>query len=202
MKKILIGLLCGVLSTPALADEGFYTRFDAGYANIEGNFDANYLLQTGFGYKIGSSFRTDFIISRRRFDMSGMRELDGIRGETKGRISALAATLNGYWDFLKFKTVSFYVGAGVGIGRNKTTDTTIGQAFVKGRRKYDFVWHAGGGVAFELPKNLTLDVGYDYSDLGYFETKMTLKASRDAVWNSIREDVAAHEFRIGLRYNF
>ncbi len=202
MKRLLLAFVCWLFCFPAFADEGFYTRFDTGYAAAEGGFDANYVLRTGFGYRLGKAFRTEFTVSRRRFDMSGMREIDFRRGATKGRISSIAMTLNGYWDVLRFDVFSFYVGGGVGIGRNKTTDVVIGEALLKGRNKYDFVWHAGGGAAFNLPKNLMLDVGYDYVDLGYFETKATLRAGSDAVWNARREDAASHEFRIGLRYNF
>lgn len=202
MKKFLLVSVCWLVCFPVFADEAFYTRFDTGYAMAEGGFDANYVLRTGFGYRIGKALRTEFMISRRRFDMEGMREIDFQRGATKGRISSAAATLNGYWDVLRFDAFSLYVGGGVGIGRNKTTDAVIGEALLKGRKKYDFVWHAGGGAAFKLPKNLTLDVGYDYVDLGYFETKATLRAGTDTAWHSRREDVASHEFRLGVRYDF
>ena len=68
-----------------------------------------------------------------------------------------------------------------------------------------FMRHAGMwafSANLAATKNLMLDVGYDYVDLGYFETKATLRAGSDAVWNARREDAASHEFHIGLRYNF
>ena len=206
MKTFLLwGFLLCFACRPAFAgsDDGFYTRFDAGYANVEGGYNDGAVLRSGFGTRIGDAFRAEFMISRRRFEMRGLREIDRHVGETKGRISELAVTGNAYWDFYRGNAFSLYVGGGAGIGRNKMSNANIGGAFLKGRNKYAFVWHAGGGVAFELPENLTLDIGYDYVDAGYFETKASLRSFSPAMfWDTRRESVASHEFHIGLRYNF
>lgn len=182
--------------------DGFYTRFDVAYAKAEGQFDRGYVLRTGFGKKYTDHLRGEFSLSRHRHDLKGIRQVDNIRGETNGRISSLTAMVNGYVDLFEWKGFSPYVGIGAGVSRNKMTNVGLYPIVLKGLTKYRLAWQAIGGIGIELPKNLILDIGYSYVNLGDFQTKKTYDYVIPIAYSARKEDVRSHEFHIGLRYNF
>lgn len=184
-------------------EDGFYTRFDAAYAAAPDRADWGYVLRAGFGKRRNDHFRTEFMLTRHRHELDGIRREGMVLGASKGRVSAMTALANVYWDIFTWKGVTPYIGAGVGVSRNKMTDIAIYPAVLKGTTKFRLAGQVGAGVGIALPKNLELDLGWTYMDMGNFETKASYNPwMADSYHSARREDIRSHEFHIGLRYNF
>ena len=71
--------------------------------------------------------------------------------------------VNGYVDLQLSYYVRPYIMAGIGVARH---DVTYEQENISGS---NFAWNAGAGVGFYLNRNLAVDVGMKYVDLGDVE---------------------------------
>lgn len=74
---------------------------------------------------------------------------------------------------------------------------TDGKAtFVEGDKETDKLKNLGGDIAVgaEVSENVTIDVGYRYTDYGSF--------SKTAEDGKLKFDTKAHQILAGIRYNF
>jgi len=62
--------------------------------------------------------------------------------------------------------------------------------------QWNFAWAAMAGVGILLSRNLTVDVGYRYLNIG------DLSTASDAFGAMKFKNIAAHEVRFGLRWSF
>ena len=165
--KFIAFVVALLLSGNAFAsDENFYTRFDTAYS-------------------IG--VRTEMTFYYMRNDLG-----DSLRGEAlHGRISSKAVFVNAAWDVFSVRGITPYVMAGIGVSKNKIQKPRVRTVVVPKKRRTASPWQTGGGIGFSLPKRLTLDIGYVYTNLGRFD------------WGDLPDkDVRLQRFSVGLRYDF
>lgn len=123
-------------------------------------------------------------------------------------VSAHTALANAYVDIGSFGGFTPYIGAGLGVARLSAsgyTSTPVPAAAVLGELataptlansvKWTLAWAAMAGVAIDLTPQTKIDLGYRYMHMGALRFADTAGAA-------YRTTVAAHEFRIGLRYMF
>ena len=113
---------------------------------------------------------------------------------------------NGYYDIIRFDRFTPYVGAGVGLAYNKvgSVSFTGNPALVnviEGDSRWSLAWSLMAGMGIQITERTTLDLGYRYIDMG--------KAQSGTIDNQgflnprVRiDDLAAHEFKVGLRFAF
>ena len=120
-------------------------------------------------------------------------------GKDKTEISGQSFMLNGYYDLENPTIFKPYVGAGVGMAKmkyqNKYTDfadptDTENNSFSKNKFAYSLM----AGVGAEITKNVTVDVGYRYTDYGSF--------SKTIDDEKVSFDTKAHQILAGVRYSF
>lgn len=119
---------------------------------------------------------------------------------------------NLYFDIHTGTIFTPYVGAGVGV-----TNASMDYNFKSGRYSipesrfadWKMSWNVGAGVGVALTKNLTLDLGYRYSDLGHFGGHAGLYKDdyvAESTWRVDEDhrdyDLTAHEVTLGVRYTF
>ena len=121
-------------------------------------------------------------------------------------VKSTTLMFNGYKDLGSYGGMTPYLGAGVGVAYNKMSDVyfTGNPALlnqIEGGSRVSLAWALMAGVGFQLNERAILDVGYRYMDYG--------KAQSGRVDNSgainppLRiNDIAGHEFKVGLRYHF
>lgn len=187
--KFIVFVVALLLSGNAFAsDENFYTRFDMAYSiGVEDGVKDGFSWQTGFGWKWFDAIRTEMTFDYMRNDLG-----DSLRGEAlHGRISSKAVFVNAAWDVFSVRGITPYVMAGIGVSKKKIQKTRVGTVVVPKKRRTAYPWQTGGGIGFSLPKGLTLDIGYVYTNLGRFD------------WGDLPDkDVRLQRFSVGLRYDF
>lgn len=119
---------------------------------------------------------------------------------------------NLYFDIHTGTVFTPYIGAGVGV-----TNASMDYNFKSGRYSipesrfadWKMSWNVGAGVGVALTKNLTLDFGYRYSDLGHFGGHAGLYKDdyqANSTWRVDEDhrdyDLTAHEVTLGVRYTF
>jgi opacity protein-like surface antigen len=113
---------------------------------------------------------------------------------------------NGYYDLGSYRGFVPYVGAGVGLAYNQTggTSFTANPALtnvIEGADRWSLAWSLMAGMGYQVSDRMTLDFGYRYLDMGKAESgtidNLGITNPRVRI-----DDLAAHEFKIGLRYAF
>lgn len=123
-------------------------------------------------------------------------------------VTAHSALVNAYVDLGGWGGVTPYVGAGVGVARiaaSSYVSTPLPAAALLGETtvtpaltntvKWTLAWAAMAGVTIDVTPQTKIDVGYRYMHMGAL-------SFADTGGGAYRTTVAAHEFRIGLRYMF
>jgi opacity protein-like surface antigen len=123
-------------------------------------------------------------------------------------VTAHSALLNAYVDLGGWGGVMPYVGAGIGAARlaaSNYVSTPVPAAALLGETtisptltntvKWTLAWAAMAGVTIDVTPQTKIDLGYRYMHMGAL-------SFADTAGGAYRTTVAAHEFRIGLRYMF
>jgi opacity protein-like surface antigen len=121
-------------------------------------------------------------------------------------IKTYTAMVNVYKDLGKWGQVTPYVGAGIGLAYNQMNETYFTQTTtlhnrIAGDNDLSLAWSLMAGIGYQISDRAILDVGYRYLDMG----KITSQRHDNAGFVNPRvtvDDIAAHEFKIGLRYHF
>jgi opacity protein-like surface antigen len=169
----------------------------AGFPNPDSNdFGSSFLGGIGAGYK-GAWLRTDLTLDYSRFNYSATFTPSG---DASAKVGVLTAMFNGYLDLGTWYGLTPYIGAGAGAAYLSTSDytSTVAPPFTTGlsHTQWNFTWALMSGVAFSVTPNLAVDVGYRYLALGDVST------ASDATGAMLLKNLAAHEVRVGVRWNF
>lgn len=120
-------------------------------------------------------------------------------GKDKTEISGQSFMLNGYYDLENPTIFKPYVGAGVGMAKMKyqakyTDFVNPEYNETNSSSKNKFAYSLMAGVGAEVTKNVTLDIGYRYTDYGSF--------SKTIDDEKVKFDTKAHQVLAGVRYSF
>ncbi|VAW12625.1 Outer surface protein [hydrothermal vent metagenome] len=165
--------------------------------------DDSWACGVGLGHRINANFRVDATVEwRSTFDLEGVRDpavTDSLGQKTK--ISSTVGLLNAYYDIGNFGGVTPYVGAGIGVARNKMGDSLVPSSGFKtlGDTRTSLAWALMAGASYELTDSWSIDAGYRYINFGD-ATTTTVGSDGSVVPEIESKDMAAHEIRVGLRY--
>ena len=164
------------LAAPANGAAGWSSRSMSGSAFLRG----------GVGYQFNSYLRGDVTVEYRTTgSLHGVNYIyNGGTNQTfadnvSGHWSSVAAMANGYVDMGEFWGLSPFIGAGVGVAHNRLTgvqDTAVGITNLGGFGSYadggktNFAWALHAGVGYQVNRNLKLELGYRYMNLGDAKT--------------------------------
>lgn len=111
-------------------------------------------------------------------------------GDTTAKIQSLNLLANGYLDLGTWYRLTPYVGGGAGMSMVKVTDVQ-GAA---DHSRWNFAWAGMAGAAWTLSPHLQIDFGYRYLNVG--------KAQSGGAAPVTFDNVAGHEVRVGMRWDF
>ena len=177
---------------------------------------------SAFGFSVGKyltdSFRLELeAIKRTGYEYDTPFSTAGLtNNEFEANIQTEALFVNGFYDFQPFSmsntAITPYLGGGVGISKNKmgTTDlilngTPNGQT-VDGNTIHQFAYKLSAGTLVSLTEQLSLDVNYQYVNLGSF--KGGDNQFDDGVLGSVLArpinggEIKTQELMVGLQYKF
>jgi opacity protein-like surface antigen len=175
------------------------------------NIGNTWLVEGGVG--CGSGWRG--IRGELMLGYHGKRDIDGTPGPwttppgvdpLHTSVQSTTLMFNGYYDIARFDRYTPYVGAGVGLAYNKLggvsfTGNPALTNVIEGDSRWSLAWSLMAGVGIQLTERTTLDIGYRYLDMGKAESG-TLDSGGFTNPKVRIDDLAAHEFKIGLRFAF
>lgn len=190
---------------PVEVGSGWYLRGDIGYNFNDPVYDFTLLGQEtdntringsiGAGYHFNDYLRGEFnlgFVSRDTFDYD-----DGIN-TVSAENTIWSGMVNGYVDLGTVAGLTPYIGAGIGLlhsSQKLDIDApAVPLAVDIDDRQNEFAYSLGAGVNYQLTRNLSMDVGYQYlssPDLKYLNVDTGL----------IDEGIDYHQVKVGLRYD-
>ena len=236
MKKLLAGLLLTLPTMAVAIDlEGFYVTpkgglsksMDTGVTSFTNHLSITQFLSdedlgtgTAFGFSAGKYLSDNFrieleVIKRDNYEYDAQWLIAASLSE-KADIESTSLFINGFYDFEPFsiseKAITPYLGGGVGISRNKM-GTVVGHtngepyiATVDGKTISQFAYKLSAGALLSFTEQLSLDVNYQYVNLGEFKSGTALYNSGVFIDDFQRPfnggEIKTQELMVGLQYTF
>ncbi|MGB5685838.1 MAG: outer membrane beta-barrel protein [Candidatus Electrothrix sp.] len=126
-----------------------------------------------------------------------------------GRVESYIFMSNFYYDLSRINKIRPFIKAGVGVAFHESEALFEVQPYFQdigleaNHRWYfpendeqSFVFSVGAGAAYELSDRITLDAGYNYTDLGEISTDMDIMGDKTTF------DLKVHEVYLGVRFDF
>jgi opacity protein-like surface antigen len=236
IKKITFALLFTIPSFSFAIDlDGFYITPKGGISKSMdtgvifgdaggGQFDikdndlgTGYVFGLSVGKYITNNFRVELEASQRgglEYDTEYASE-PNLGTTTKADIKTQSIFINGFYDFESFAIINSlvtpYIGGGIGISKNKmgvVTEVTPENevAYLDGNKVSQFSYKLAAGTLINLTKKLSLDINYQYVDLGSFKSGLDYVASGGATGTLTEAlndgEIKTQELMVGLQYKF
>ena len=233
MKRILAALLLTLPSIATAIDlEDYYITakggisksMDTGVIYGEDTIDKFSIkdndLGTGhvFGLSIGkyitSNFRLELEASQRGGLKYDSEYSTNSSLKSKADIDTKSIFINGFYDFESFdissSSVTPYLGGGLGISRNDmgtvTDSTGLFTQTTDGKKVSQFAYKLAAGTLVSLSEKLSLDINYQYVDLGKFKSGVnfvnTLGGNGALIEPFNGGEIKTQELMVGLQYKF
>ncbi len=166
-------LALAMLSTSALACDGFYMGLRAGIANHNvgetgatntNRFkvdDNNLMIAGSLGYRYGY-FRTEL-------EYTWRDESEQTAGSSTSTFQTSSYMLNGFYDLTPYSRFTPFIMAGVGMSEITAEYDFGGGLASETFEETNFTWSVGGGVSAKLTNRWNLDVGYRFYNMGKIE---------------------------------
>ena len=121
-------------------------------------------------------------------------------------IKSYTLMFNAYYDLGQYHGFVPYVGAGVGAAYHMVDEVYFTQNpyltnRIEGDKELSFAWSLMAGVAYQVSDRAILDFGYRYIDMGSANSGRVDNAGFVNPQVDL-DNLAAHEFKVGLRYHF
>jgi opacity protein-like surface antigen len=216
--------------TPAMvqsAPASWYVRIDGGHARFDdplmvedGRFDLTHTsyddawsLGGGAGMYFSKNWRADVSVTHFfESDVKGTLQAgSSINGERRFGMDSTVVLASLYYDFDLRSRFTPYIGVGLGAVHHRTKTGTVSDACgCTGTIEAADQWHvaaaAMAGFSLALRDRLHFDAGYRFLYLGEASTGPIRATTTAPVATYISDDpsienIHAHEFRVGLRYD-
>ena len=230
MKKILFLTIISLATSGVLADIGDnYFSIKLGSSNSKNagitsatnqfnssgtipnnDLDRSNVLGISIGKYLSERFRSEIGISQRKGFKYHTTALPGYY--YKSDVESFTVFLNGYVDAqpmtLLQNSVTTYVGAGIGISRNKMNPLSIYRDWVllgtaSSNTETELALKFALGALINLSDNVSVDLNYQYVDLG------DIKSSKNLSWDArdfkapfSGPEITSSELNIGLQIVF
>jgi len=237
MKKLLAALLLTLPTMVVAIDlDGYYITAKGGasksmdtgvtsFTSLGDVFsieDNDLSLGTAFGFSVGKyltdNFRLEIEALRRTgYDFKGIQN-SRFAEDVTADIQTTSLFINGFYDFQPFTIgdtpVTPYFGGGVGISRNKmgtaTAPTNVDVSYIGDNKINQFAYKLSAGTLFSLTEQLSLDVNYQYVNLGAFKggtSQYVVTAFGEGPGPDLGRginggDIKTQELMVGLQYTF
>ena len=236
MKKIIAALILTLPTMAVAVDlDGYYITAKGGVSKTSDTGETTFVNQFGlsrtmqnedlgtgsaFGFSVGKYLTNSFRLEIEAIKRTGY-EYDTpfaqfTNNAFEANIQTEALFVNGFYDFQPFSmsntAITPYLGGGVGISKNKmgTTDVILngipnGQT-VDGNTIHQFAYKLSAGTLVSLTEQLSLDVNYQYVNLGSF--KGGTNQFNDGVLGTVLArplnggEIKTQELMVGLQYKF
>ncbi len=168
------------------------------------------MLGVGVGYQINNWFRADATAEYRRQAKYRAVEIYTQGCPTvycsdtyRANLSTGVFLINGYVDLGTWGGLTPYVGAGVGLAHHwlsNLTDTGLGYGYANDTSKTNLAWALMAGASYDLTRNLKLDLGYRYLNMGSMTTNPISCNATPCFYETQSYKLSSHDFRLGFRY--
>jgi opacity protein-like surface antigen len=189
----------------------------AGAGAVRGNGGSSPLFGAGVGYKFTPMLWADVMfsdITSLRFD--GASDPALVITDMNAKIDAQTAMLNGYLDVARLLKVPVgslqpYVMTGLGYAHShigtmqgSAPRSAIPHFSMSGHDNNNFAWSAGAGLGVPVTDSITIDVAYEYIDLGEVRTgtMFSQPGAAPGPIGAIKADLHTHTLQASLRYGF
>lgn len=146
--------------------------------------------------------------SSRIYDDSALTGEGPFKGTKKDSVSLQTLMFNAWIDIPTGTAFTPYLGGGAGFGF-VNYKTRLGSVDTQGveessyesgsSNETNFAWSLGGGVAYDITTNWTVDLGYRYIDAGKASVSYR---DEDGTWGKSKVKVQSHDIMLGVRYTF
>ena len=176
------------------------------------DLDGNTLGGVAVGYDTGNKFRFEGELRKRKLNtdtstQNGLATRSGDTFNIDGEDESVTLMANVLYDIHTASKVKPYLKAGVGYSKHKTNAQLDGSfpsfgGFELNDWDYpegddtNFTWALGAGVSYPVKQNLSIDLEYQYIDMGDVSTGVDVNGDR------IDFDTASHEVTAGITYRF
>jgi len=234
LRKLTLALLLTLPTMAVAIDlEGYYITAKGGASKTFNTGTTNLNIFTGalvtyqnedlgtgsaFGFSVGKYLTNSFRLELEAIKRTGY-EYDGranARYTEKAKIQTEALFINGFYDFQPFSirntAITPYLGGGVGISRNKMgtiTEHEFGLAngtTIDGDTINQFAYKLSAGTLVSITEQLSLDVNYQYVNLGAFKGGTEVLVDGAFNNNLLRPinggEIKTQELMVGLQYKF
>ena len=236
IRKLTLALLLTLPTIALAIDlEGYYITAKGGASKTFNTGETSFVSSAGnlftlqnedlgtgsaFGFSVGKYLNDNFRLELEAIKRTGY-EFDARftafpTSTVKAKIETHALFVNGFYDFQPFSirntAITPYLGGGVGISRNKmgtsaqhNNGTPDGFTF-DGNTINQFAYKLSAGTLVSITEHLSLDVNYQYVNLGAF--KGGTEVLFDGAFNSTHQrginggDIKTQELMVGLQYRF
>ena len=192
--------------------------------------DTDFTFGGGFGYHFNDWLRADATVEGFRGDFNGTTTMPApcsgampagttCRSEDSAKFSAIGIMANAYADLGTYAGFTPYVGGGLGyslirwgdldgsaycVGAACPTTAAVGTSLHGGEDNWRFTYALMAGVAYDISKNLKLDVGYKYRHIqggDMFGWNAADSAAGASGVQGRDKGFDTHEVKVGLRYD-
>ena len=183
-------------------------------------FSTGGIFDVGVGYQFNNWFRVD-VTGQYRGKASfqgqdlfmspngGGTFVHGVDNYTANKSEAVFLA-NAYVDLGTWWCITPYIGAGVGTSRvtiSNFTDQGLNPngpsvAYAQAASKWNFAWAAHAGLAYKVNPNLTVELGYSYTDLGSGVTGQS--AAYDSALTPYVftfKNITSNDVKLGVRWS-
>ena len=177
---------------------------------------------SAFGFSVGKylndNFRLELEAIKRtgyEYDAFGKEPIAARSVSHKAKIQTEALFINGFYDFqpvtMSNTAIIPYLGVGVGISRNKMGTIVQYQGApdgitADGNTIKQFAYKLSAGTLVSLTEQLSLDVNYQYVNLGAFKSGTGVYLNGVFNSNQLRGinggEIKSQELMVGLQYTF
>jgi opacity protein-like surface antigen len=224
---------CGLAFAVDLDLDGYYITpkggvsksMDTGATNFDngGPFnqqDEDLGTGTAFGVSAGKYITDNFRLELEAIKRTGYEldttDADGNPFRYKADMETTSLFINSFYDFKPFSIgntpITPYLGGGIGVSRNKIgaivahTNEVPDGGVIDGKTISQFAYNLSAGTLFNLTDKLSLDVNYQYVNLGAFKSDTTLNISGAFCCNMNKPinggEIKSHALMVGLQYKF
>lgn len=166
---------------------------------INPEIDPTGFFEGGLGCQVSSSLRIEVTGGIRLKSSLTDAFSDTDPTTLNANIGSQYVFVSSYWDITNYAGFTPYVGGGIGAAKHDISELTgpLGAANGDG---YDFAYHVGVGVSYDITHSLKFDLAYRYIDLGEVVSGVDTTAVESGAMSV--DKIQGHEVKVGLRYHF
>lgn len=196
----------GIMDTPEMIvgiERAHFVDKNGGRIDV----DYGHYCDLGIGHYFLDHARFDVTVGYRGpIEVSGIADFNNVGGTAtnqEAKVRSLVTLFNLYWDIASYYGLTPYVGAGIGFAYNDLDDVLVPESgfYTKGGERFDLAWALMAGVSYPVTDAVLIDAGYRYVNWGGVSSG-TMGSHGNFTTAIDIEKLAAHEVRLGVRYNF